>query len=557
MGTAAGDLAHILLERGVAANDLERALANHYDSGRPFVATLFDREIVSDADLAAALAHQLGIELVDLTTYRIDRLATEMIAPSFCRRHVLLPVAIHEGRLVVAMADPGDLIALDDVRLASGMATTPAVAARDQILLAIDRYVARDSDLEDLASVTDGAIALPDLASLVEVAGESPMIRYVNSLLTGAVGDGASDVHVEPGERNVRVRYRIDGVLHEIAELPKSIQPALLSRLKVMAEINIAERRIPQDGRLTLAVSGRQVDVRVATLPTVWGEKIVLRVLDNSGVRLDLDQMGFGERNAARLGSAIARPFGLVLVTGPTGSGKTTTLYGALNRISTSAINVITVEDPVEYRLAGVNQVQVNPKASLTFASALRAILRTDPDVVLVGEIRDRETAQIGVEAALTGHLVLSTMHTNDAPSAVTRLVEIGIEPFLVGSSVACVLAQRLVRRLCERCKVAVDLDSAELLSAGYAESRLPGAGQLFRPAGCAHCAHIGYRGRMAIHEVMEMSEQMEHLTVTGAPTSQIAAAAREEGMATLRDDGLAKAAAGLTSVEEILRVVG
>ena len=356
---------------------------------------------------------------------------------------------------------------------------------------------------------------------MVEITDDSPMIRYVNSLLTGAVGDGASDVHIEPGEHSVRVRYRVDGVLDEIAELPKSVQPALLSRLKVMAEINIAERRIPQDGRLTLPVSGRQVDLRVATLPTVWGEKIVLRVLDNSGVRLDLDQMAFSPPNALRFGAAIERPHGLVLVTGPTGSGKTTTLYAALNRISTGAINVITVEDPVEYRLAGVNQVQVNPKAALTFASALRAILRTDPDVVLVGEIRDRETAQIAVEAALTGHLVLSTMHTNDAPSAVTRLVEIGIEPFLVGSSVTCVLAQRLVRRLCDHCKSAVTPSAEPLQEASARVGRQVGSVELLRPVGCPYCAQIGYRGRLAVHEVMAMTEEVEHLTVTGAPPAR------------------------------------
>jgi len=555
MRNAARELAAILTLSGVASERaLEPVLSDHYRRGVAFGAALVERGIINPADLARALAKQYGLDYIELTSYRVDRTAAQLISPALCRRHVLLPIAVQEGKLVVAMADPGNLLALDDVRLASGFAATPAVAPRNMILLAIDRYTGRDSDLEDLTSTA--STELPDLSTLTEVTDESPVVRYVTSLLTRAVGDGASDVHIEPGENSVRVRYRVDGVLHEIAELPKSIQPALLSRVKVMAEIDIAERRLPQDGRLTLPVSGRHVDLRVATLPTVWGEKIVLRVLDTTGVRLDLSQMDFAPGNLTRFSGAIDRPHGLVLVTGPTGSGKTTTLYSALNRVSTSAINVITVEDPVEYRLAGVNQVQVNTKADLTFASALRAILRSDPDVVLIGEIRDRETAQIAIEAALTGHLVLSTMHTNDAPSAVTRLIEIGVEPFLVGSSVACVLAQRLVRRLCDHCRASYTPTAEDLAAAHFAPSDMPAGGVLYRPDGCAHCAQIGFRGRIAVHEVMTMNEELEQLTVSGAAASQVASAARATGMITLRADGLAKAALGVTSVEEILRVV-
>ena len=555
MRDAASELASILITTAVATDHaLEPVLDEHYRRGLPFGKTLVDRGVVKASDLAIALAQQFGLEHVDLAVQPIDRAATEMVGTATCRRHAVLPYAIQDGQLRVAMADPGNLIALDDVRLTAGMEVVPVVAARDQILSAIERYSGKDSDLDDLASGFRKT-AQPDLASLTEVSDDSPVTRYVNSVLTRAVGDGASDVHIEPAETTVRVRYRVDGVLHEVAQLPKQIQAALLSRLKVMADINIAERRIPQDGRITLPVGGRFVDLRVATLPTVWGEKVVLRVLDTTGVRLDLDQMDFGKDNAARFGSAIARPYGLVLVTGPTGSGKTTTLYGALNRISVPSINVITVEDPVEYRLAGINQIQVNNKANLTFALALRAILRADPDVVLIGEIRDRETAQIAIEAALTGHLVLSTMHTNDAPSAVTRLAEIGIEPFLVGSSVACVLAQRLARRLCDKCKEPYEPTDAELASAGFDPELLSGGGGLFRPVGCSHCAMIGYRGRMAVHEVMTMSEQLERLTVEGAPASRIGTAARSEGMITLRADGFGKAAAGWTSIEEILRV--
>ena len=555
MRDAASDLAGILITTGVASDlVLEPVLDEHFRLGLQFGATLLDRGLVSPADLAAALAKQFDLELVDLTTQRIDRAATETVGTATCRRHVVLPFSIRDGKLVVAMADPGNFFALDDVGLTSGLEVIAVVAARDQILSAIERYTGTDSDLDDLASGFAPS-NLPNLATLTEVSDDSPVTRYVNSVLSRAVGDGASDVHIEPAETGVRVRYRVDGVLHEVAELPKHIQPALLSRLKVMADINIAERRIPQDGRITMPVAGRFVDLRVATLPTVWGEKVVLRVLDTTGVRLDLDQMDFAAGNAKRFGSAIARPYGLVLVTGPTGSGKTTTLYGALNRISVPSINVITVEDPVEYRLAGINQVQVNTKANLTFALALRAILRADPDVVLIGEIRDRETAQIAIEAALTGHLVLSTMHTNDAPSAVTRLAEIGIEPFLVGSSVACVLAQRLARRLCDKCKAPYEVTAAEIESAGITPDQMVEGAVLYKPVGCPHCAQIGYRGRMAVHEVMTMSESLERLTVEGAAASRIGSEARSEGMVTLRGDGFVKAAGGFTSIEEILRI--
>jgi type IV pilus assembly protein PilB len=553
---AALELADILMSAGVATDGvLEPVLADHYREGVPFGQTLVERGIVTPEHLAQALARQMGVEYIDLDSFVVDRAAAEKVGAAICRRHVLLPVAIRDGRLVVAMADPADLLALDDVRLASGMSAYAAVAPRDRILQAIDKYTGQESELEDLATAA-APTELPDLSTLTEVTDDSPIVKYVNSMLTRAVGDGASDVHIEPGERGVRVRYRVDGVLHEIADLPKNLQSALISRVKVMSDIDIAERRRPQDGRLTLPVSGRAVDLRVATLPTVWGEKIVLRVLDNTGVKRDLDGMDFAPDTLAKFGHAISKPHGLVLVTGPTGSGKTTTLYAALNKINSPTINVITVEDPVEYRLAGINQIQVNRKASLTFASALRAILRADPDVVLLGEIRDGETAQIAVESALTGHLVLSTMHTNDAPSAVTRLSEIGIEPFLVGSSVSCVLAQRLLRRLCDHCKAPYEPTAIDRAAAESAGLEIETDGVLYRPVGCAYCAHIGFRGRMAVHEVMPMSEPIERLTIAGASASALGATAREEGMRTLRADALIKALAGHTSVDEVIRVV-
>jgi type IV pilus assembly protein PilB len=395
-----------------------------------------------------------------------------------------------------------------------------------------------------------------DLSKVKEIVEDAPIVKYVNLLITQAIQDRASDIHLEPGEHDLRVRFRIDGVLHEIMRSPKAIQSGVISRLKIMADINIAERRIPQDGRLSVNAHGKKIDLRVATLPTVWGEKVVMRILDNSTARLDLSDLGFSDSNYERYSRSFTKPYGMILVTGPTGSGKSTTLYATLNIVSRPEVNVITVEDPVEYRLPGINQVQTNNKAGLTFASALRSILRSDPDIVLIGEIRDHETAQIAVEASLTGHLVLSTLHTNDSPSAVTRLTEMGIEPFLVGSALDAILAQRLARRLCSKCKEEY-VPTPEML----VQSRFPWeSGQplptLYRPVGCSACAKTGYKGRLALHEVMLVSEQIERMAVEHASATAIGEVARTEGMVTLRNDGLAKVLAGVTSLDEILRVV-
>jgi type IV pilus assembly protein PilB len=407
-----------------------------------------------------------------------------------------------------------------------------------------------------MTAMDPGEPSSDELSSVREVSDDAPIVRYVNLLITQAIADRASDIHLEPTEDDLRVRFRIDGVLHEIMRSPKQIASGVISRLKIMADINIAERRKPQDGRLSVTVEGKKIDLRVATLPTVWGEKVVMRVLDNSTAQLSLSDLGFEPANYASYAESFGKPYGMILVTGPTGSGKSTTLYATLNIVSTPEKNCITVEDPVEYRLAGINQVQVNAKAGLTFASALRSILRSDPDVVLIGEIRDHETAQIAIEAALTGHLVLSTLHTNDAPSAITRLVEMGIEPFLVGSAVDAVLAQRLARRLCSRCKEAYVPTAEQLRQARFPWSEDRELPELFRPVGCAACSKTGYKGRLALHEVMQVSEEVERLAVERASGAAIGEVARAQGMTTLRQDGLAKVLAGSTSLEEILRVV-
>ena len=425
---------------------------------------------------------------------------------------------------------------------------------------AINRFYRLDSAAESLVeeAAEDLGKAEDDLEAQLASGGadDAPIIKLVNLLITQAVNDRASDIHIEPEERGVRVRYRIDGVLHEVMRPPKAVQAGMTSRLKIMAEINIAERRIPQDGRITVQLQGRPIELRVATLPTVFGEKIVMRILDKSSVMLDLADLGFSDHNFQMFQESYKKPYGEILVTGPTGSGKSTTLYATLNILNRPEVNTITVEDPVEYRLQGINQVQTNVKAGLTFAAALRSILRCDPDIVLIGEIRDHETALIATQAALTGHLVLSSLHTNDAPSALTRLVEMGIEPYLVASALDCVLAQRLARRLCSKCKEPYKPTIEELTTARFPfdpEGDLP---ELFKPIGCSNCSNTGYKGRMAIHEVMAVTEDLQRLVVESASAEEMKRTAQSQGMKTLRHDGMEKVVKGATSIEEILRVV-
>ncbi len=550
-------LGDILLEGGhVTPDQLTTAVEEQRRLGRSLGRVLVDLGVLTEGQLVAALATQIGMKFVDLSDYPVDGSAVTRVPDAVCRRHTALPIGYEDGRLVVAMADPANVFAIDDMRSMTGLEVKPVVATKPDVLAAINRYHRGDAELDDLTMAMDVADDDDDLSNVKEIVEDAPIVKFVNLLITQAIQDRASDIHIEPAERDLRVRFRIDGVLHEIMRSPKTIQSGVISRLKIMADINIAERRIPQDGRLSVTSNGKKIDLRVATLPTVWGEKIVMRILDNSTAMLKLSDLGFGEENYEVYSRSFIKPYGMILVTGPTGSGKSTTLYATLNIVSRPEVNVITVEDPVEYRLAGINQVQTNAKAGLTFAAALRSILRSDPDIVLLGEIRDHETAQIAVEAALTGHLVLSTLHTNDAPSAITRLTEMGIEPFLVGSALDCVLAQRLARRLCPKCKEAYVPTREALLEARFpwsADEELP---TLYRPIGCSACSKTGYKGRLALHEVMAVSEQIERLAVEHASALSIGAAARQEGMVTLRDDGLRKVIAGVTSVEEILRVV-
>jgi type IV pilus assembly protein PilB len=553
------DLADVLLEEGlITADQLDQATAEQERLGRTLGRVLIDLGMVKETDLVAALARQVGLDYVDLTDQHIDPTAASMVSEQVARRYRAMPIGIEDGRLIVAMSDPSNVFALDDIRTITGMDVKPVVATAGDIEAAIRRYGQFEQSVEDISAeassqADDGLKDLDEVEAAVE---DAPIVRLVNLLITQAVADRASDIHIEPAERDIRIRYRIDGVLHEVMRSPKNIQAGLISRLKVMADINIAERRIPQDGRIGLVVGGKAVDLRVATLPTVYGEKVVIRILDKSSVLLRLEDLGFADASFQQFEKAFRKPYGTILVTGPTGSGKSTTLYATLNIINGVDRNIITIEDPVEYRLSGVNQIQVNNKAGLTFASALRSILRADPDVILVGEIRDRETALIAMEAALTGHLVLSTLHTNDAAAAVTRLVEMEVAPYIVASSLDCVVAQRLARRLCEHCKEAYQPSEAELKYAGFQEKDINKIKELFRPAGCSRCGKTGYRGRLGLYEIMPISEEIEMLTAERKSSEDIKKVAVEQGMVTLRDDGLEKVRAGMTSLEEIFRVV-
>ncbi|OIQ83582.1 type II secretion system protein E [mine drainage metagenome] len=515
--------------------------------------------VLSELEYAKALATMAGIPFVELIDYSIDRAAVSLVPSAICRRHVVLPIGINNGRLVLAMADPGNVVAIDDVRTAARMLVEPVGVERSDLLAALDRLLRADGELSDLTTAlveTHAPAETADFGITESPVDDAPIVRFVNLLVSQAIQDHASDIHIEPAEHDLRVRYRIDGVLHEMQPAPKSIQSGVISRLKIMSDIDIAERRKPQDGRMSVRHGGRKIDLRVATLPTVWGEKIVMRILDNPNSSLDVRDLALLDRNFEAYETSYSKPYGMILVTGPTGSGKSTTLYTTLGAVARPEINVITVEDPVEYRMEGINQIQVNPKAGLTFASALRSILRSDPDVVLIGEIRDHETAQIAIEASLTGHLVLSTLHTNDAPSAITRLTEMGIEPFLVGSALDCVVAQRLTRRLCKHCKLPVEHTPEYLANLRFAFDPNQPPPTIFQPVGCTSCSNTGYRGRIAVHEVMTVTEEIERLAVARASSAEIGRVAREQGMITLREDGWAKVKMGLTSVEEILRVV-
>ncbi len=537
-----------LIAKGlISPDDLEKALEIQKDRGDKIGRILVDLGFVSQKDVLATLAEQLHLDLVNIQGEPPNAPELEGLNARFLRQARAIPYAVEDSTLLLAMADPLDFETIAAVSRFTGLRTRPVLASEAEILEAVERHYA-DSHPHAGAGGLEGedAEALADLEQLRDMASEAPVIRLVNTMIAQAVEKRASDIHIEPFEKEFRVRFRVDGVLYNQDSPPKDLKAAIISRLKLMARLNIAERRLPQDGRIKIKVMGREVDLRVSTLPTLYGESVVMRLLDRSaGDFYDLQRLGFDERMLERMHHFTSLPHGIFLVTGPTGSGKSTTLYSALKRINQPDKKIITIEDPVEYQMDGINQIFVNPQIGLDFATGLRHIVRQDPDVIMVGEIRDRETADIAIRAALTGHFVYSTLHTNDAPSAITRLHDMGVENYLMSSTIVAVLAQRLVRVLCPHCKREAGTIRAD-------DGReIPH----FKGAGCQHCFGLGYSGRMGIFELMELSDRLRELIMQNANAVQLASAARELGMRTLREDGWLKVETGRTSAEEVIRV--
>jgi type IV pilus assembly protein PilB len=551
-------IAQKLLESSLVSQDqLSRALESQQTGGGTLSYNLVKTGAISEMAFAEFMGQVYNVPAVDLDTVEVDGTAVDLIPADVATKFQVVPVK-REGRvLTVAMANPDNIFAIDDIKFITGFEVKPVVATESAIKKSIDRlYDSADSlasimgEIEDdfeIVEDEDEDLGLDDAQSV-----DAPVVKLVNSLISDAVAKGASDIHIEPYEKQVRVRFRIDGQLHEMMSPPFKMKNATISRLKIMADLDIAEKRVPQDGRIKIRMHNKSIDLRVSTLPTIFGEKVVMRILDKSNLQIDLAKLGFHPTSLAKFLNAIEQPYGMVLVTGPTGSGKSTTLYSALNKINRPHSNIMTAEDPVEYNLEGINQVNVLEEIGLTFAASLKAFLRQDPNIIMVGEVRDLETASIATKAALTGHLVMSTLHTNDAASSVNRLIDMGIEPFLVSSSVIMLVAQRLVRRLCDKCKQPVKMHEEALRELGINES--PGELTLFEAKGCLACNDTGYRGRLGLYEVMEITPKVREMIIERASTTEMKTQAMADGMLTLRMDGLDKFKKGLTSLEEVLR---
>jgi len=564
------EVEELLIENGlITERQLSRAQDQATKLGEPVTKILVGMGFVTDKDVTEMMGIQLNVDFVDLDNINLDPDTVKLIPDNLAKRYNVIPIELVDNmRIRLAMADPSDILAIDDIRLVTGYDIDPVIATESSLKKVIGTQFG-STDLAEVEDVTkeisaadfgdmevednaEDEVSLDEMKQLVD---EAPIVRVVNLIISQAINDKTSDIHIEPDAKSVRVRYRVDGVLHEVMQPPKHIQAPMVSRIKIMSSLDIAERRIPQDGKIHLKHDGREYDLRVSTLPCVHGEKVVMRILDRGSVMIGLGKLGFYPEIQAQLETMVDKPYGMVLVTGPTGSGKSTTLYSILNRLNTVGVNIMTVEDPVEYQIAGINQVQQNNKAGLTFAAALRSFLRQDPDIIMVGEIRDGETAGIAVESALTGHLVLSTLHTNDSPGAITRLTEMGIEPFLCSSSIICVLAQRLARTICSNCKEAYIPPTESIRKFGlaaYTDSEIT----FYKGRGCDTCKMSGYKGRTGIHELLVMSDRLRSLVLQRASTAELRQCAIEEGMKTMPDDGLRKVLDGITTIEECLRVV-
>lgn len=555
-------LGRILVKAKVVTEEqLQKALQIQKKEGGRLGSILVKSGFVEEQQLLKTLSQQYGIPAIDLTNIEIDPAVIKLVPSEVINKYYVMPIKRSGTTLSLAMVDPADVHALDDIKFMTGYEVVPLVASEASVVAAIPRFYGTAE--RDLAAVLkDINVADPDVATIqeeeedaskaLEGMEDAPVVKLANIILSEAIKKGVSDIHIEPYETNFRVRYRLDGSLYEIMAPPKRLQAALTSRFKIMASLDIAERRLPQDGRIKLRVEDKQVDLRVSTLPCLFGEKIVMRVLDKSNLTLDLTKLGFESKAQEDFMKAISSPYGMVLVTGPTGSGKTTTLYSALHHINTVDVNIMTAEDPVEYNLMGINQVQMKDEIGLNFSAALRSFLRQDPDIVMVGEIRDFETAEIAVKAALTGHLVLSTLHTNDAPSTINRLLNMGIEPFLVASSVVLIVAQRLVRRICRNCKEVEKAEPVALENIGFSKEEA-GAITCYKGKGCSNCSDTGYKGRLALYEVMPVTETIRDLILQGGSADEIKKASMSQGMKTLRMSGLTKIKEGITTVEEVV----
>ena len=552
-------LEQLLLDQGrISPDDLRKVRKLQQERGERLERLLLDLGFISEEDLQPLLSSYLGVPVAGRSEFPNEPVPLGKLNLKYLRRAKVMPLAQHNGTLTVAMADPGDEYALQGLQMATGLAIEPRLARERDVLAKLEAAYGNgapegkrgpgeggDGDLEYVSDDEEDVDHLRDLAS------EAPVIKWVNNIINRAVEQRASDIHVEPFENELKVRYRIDGVLHDVETPPRRLTAAIVSRIKIMAKLNIAERRLPQDGRIKLRIMGKEIDLRVSTLPTLYGESVVLRILDRASIEVNLETLGFPAETLKEFESIIVRPYGMVLVTGPTGSGKTTTLYGALDKINSPDKKIITIEDPVEYQLFGVNQIHVKPSIGLTFASGLRSIVRQDPDVIMVGEIRDAETAEIALQAALTGHLVFSTLHTNDAAGAISRLLEMGVENYLLASALLGVLAQRLVRHVCRRCAQPVELGIEVLREMGGARGEV----HAVEGRGCDECSRTGYRGRSGIYEFLPVTETIKALILDRASSGLIKDAAVKQGMRTLRDDGWRAVRSGVTTVAEVVRV--
>jgi type IV pilus assembly protein PilB len=550
-----------LLEAKLITPDaLQKAQQQTRSGGSSLSAALVKLGAITEEALSKFLAELYGVPSVDLSNFTPDPSVTKLIPADVANKFQIVPLSRTGRRLTIAMANPSNIFAIDDIKFITGFEVEAAVAPEAIIKKAIDKAYDSAASFESVMRTMEDEIEViedqpddtPEMALLGE-AEQAPVVKLVNSLISDAVRKGASDIHIEPYEKALRVRFRIDGTLYEMMSPPFRMKAAIISRLKIMAELDIAERRIPQDGRIKLRIVGRTIDLRVSTLPTIFGEKVVMRILDKGNLNVDLNKLGFQDQPLQEFTRAISQPYGMVLVTGPTGSGKTTTLYSALSKVNVPEVNIMTAEDPVEYNLEGINQVLVNEDVGLTFAAALRAFLRQDPNIIMVGEIRDLETGSIAVKAALTGHLVLSTLHTNDAPSTVNRLVDMGVEPFLVASSTNIILAQRLVRRICSSCKAEIRLHPEVIRELGISEEDARKE-TFYEGKGCVECNNTGYRGRVAVYEVMPITAAIRDLILDRGSTSDIKKQATVDGMQTLRKDALWKLKKGITTAEEVLK---